>query len=88
MNTLSINKEVEVNAFSFVNRHGLSGIPRTITLEDQQYSFVDNGIRYLVQKGQELSRLFDMTDGQRTFRLRQDQDHWTLLSIKGLHHEN
>lgn len=88
MNTLSINKEVEINAFSFVNRHGLSGVPRVITVEDQQYSFVDNGIRYLVQKGQELSRLFDMTDGQRTFRLRQDADHWTLLSIKGKNYEN
>ncbi|MDB5164002.1 MAG: hypothetical protein JWS12_620 [Candidatus Saccharibacteria bacterium] len=83
MNTLSVNKEVEVNAFSFVNRHGLQGVPRTITVENKQYSFVDNGIRYLIQKGQELSRLFDMTDGQRTFRLRHENDHWLLVSIKG-----
>jgi hypothetical protein len=77
-------KEIEVNSYVFTNRNGLNPVPQTITVDDRRYSFVDAGLRYLVKRGQHLVSLFDMTDGQNTFRLRNEDDHWTLVSIKSL----
>ncbi len=79
-----MNKEIEINSYVFVNKHGLSPIPKTITVEDQRYSFVDAGLRYLIKRGQHLISLFDMTDGQSVYRLRKENDQWTLVSIKNL----
>lgn len=80
--TTTINKEVEINAFTFTNKQAFKSIPKTITVDDQRYSFIDSGLRYLVQQGQHLIRLFDMTDGQNTYRLKNENDQWTLISIK------
>lgn len=80
--TTMINKEIEVNSFAFTNKDGFSSIPRTITVDNRRYSFVDSGLRYLVKQGQHFVRLFDMTDGESTFRLRNEDDHWTLVNIK------
>jgi len=77
-----INKEVEINAFAFTNKQGFKGIPQAITVDDHRYSFIDLGLRYLIQKGEHLTRLFDMTDGQSVYRLKNEDDHWTLVSIK------
>lgn len=77
-----INKEVEINSFSFTNKQAFRSVPRSITVDDHQYSFVDLGLRYLIQKGEHLIRLFDMTDGQSVYRLKNEDDHWTLVSIK------
>lgn len=76
------NQEIEINAYQFINRRGVKGVPRTITVQNQRYSFVDAGLQYLIQKGQHLIRLFDMTDGQRVFRLRLEDNQWTLVNIK------
>ena len=80
--TTTINREVEINAFTFTNKNDFRSIPKIITVDDQRYSFVDSGLRYLVRQGQHLVRLFDMTDGQSTFRLKNEDDQWTLVSIK------
>lgn len=77
-----MNQEIEINAYRFVNRKGVTGVPRTITVENQRYSFIDTGLQYLIQKGQHLIRLFDMTDGQRVFRLRLEDGQWTLVNVK------
>lgn len=77
-----INQEIEINAYQFINRRGVSGVPRVITVENQRYSFVDSGLQYLIQKGQHLIRLFDMTDGRQTYRLRLEDECWTLVGIK------
>ncbi len=79
---MNVNKEIEINAFTFTNKQQFKSIPRTITVDDQRYSFVDLGLRYLIGQGQHLIRLFDMTDGQSTYRLKNEDDHWTLVSIK------
>ncbi len=81
MNNL-LNKEVEINSFAFINRQGLWSVPRSITVDNKQYSFVDLGLRYLIQKGQHLISLFDMSDGQNIYRLKNEDDQWTLVSIK------
>ncbi len=80
--TTVINKEIEINSFAFTNKDGFSSIPKIITVDNRRYNFVDSGLRYLVKQGQHLVRLFDMTDGQSTFRLRQEDDSWTLVNIK------
>ena len=61
--TQTINQEVEINAFTFTNKNDFRSIPRTITVDDHRYSFVDSGLRYLIRQGQHLIRLFDLTDG-------------------------
>ena len=80
-----MNKEVEINAFTFTNKHGFASIPQTITVDDQRHSFIDLGLRYLIRKGEHLTRLFDMTDGQSVYRLKNEDDHWTLVSVKTSH---
>lgn len=75
-------KDIEINAYRFINRQGIRGIPSAITIEDERHCFVDAGLQYLIQKGQHLIRLFDMTDGQQTYRLRLEDECWTLVGIK------
>jgi hypothetical protein len=50
--------------------------------EGREYTFLESGMRFLIQKGQELIRLFDVSDGQTLFRLRLDGDNrWTLITM-------
>src|SRR5262249_54461550 len=61
----------------------LESYPRRMVYGGREYTFVRDGLRYLVQKGQELIRLFDVTNGQTNYRLRVDEaDHWTLVNMK------
>jgi hypothetical protein len=75
-----INETVSVNAFYFAGRAGRM-FPRQIELGEERYTFQD-GLQYLVRKGQHIVRLFDMTDGQRTYRLRCEDDTWTLIGTR------
>ncbi|HSX44619.1 MAG TPA: hypothetical protein VLF39_00695 [Candidatus Saccharimonadales bacterium] len=79
-----MNHEIEINAYTFVNKRGIKSVPRTITVDDRSYSFIDSGLQYLIQTGQHLVRLFDMTDGQQLFRLRLEDNQWTLVNRKAL----
>jgi hypothetical protein len=49
----------------------------------REYTFVESGLRYLVQKGHQLVQIFDMTDGAVNYRLRFDtaQNLWTLVDV-------
>ena len=75
-----INQTVSVNAFYFAGQSRRM-FPRQIELGDTQYTFRD-GLQYLVQSGQRAFKLFDMTDGERTFRLRCEAGEWTLIGTK------
>jgi hypothetical protein len=77
-------KQVEVNAVQFINKKGIKSVPRAVTIDNQYYTFIDAGLQYLVQQGQHLVRLFDLTDGHRQFRLRLEDDQWSLVGIKAL----
>lgn len=79
---MTLNKEIEINAYTFTNKQEFKSVPKTITVDNRRYSFVDSGLRYLVRQGQDLIRLFDMTDGQSIYRLKNEDDQWTLVSIK------
>lgn len=81
-----VNKEVNVNSVYFSGRSNFRSFPREISFDNQQVTFVESGMRYLLQKGQKIVQLFDMNDGVRNYRLQFDnQDHtWTLLNITSL----
>ena len=81
-NQITINREVAVTAVYFQNSKELKSFPRRIEFEGREYTFRD-GLRYLVQKGQQLIQIFDMTDGQTNYRLRFDPKDqlWTLVSL-------
>jgi hypothetical protein len=77
-----INKEINVNAFYFKNSsHHMRSYPRQMEFDGSQVSFAD-GLSYLVRTGQQIVQLFDMTDGDNTYRLRHTGDQWTLVGMK------
>ena len=80
--------EIQITAFYFRNNnqaHRLESYPRRMLLDGREYTFTEQGIRFLIQKGQQLVRLFDVSDGQNEYRLRQDQDnHWTLVNKRAI----
>lgn len=80
--TQTINAPVYVNSYYFAGRE-MKTFPREIEFGGDAISFM-SGLRYLVQQGKEVVRLFDMsgTDG-RTYRLRETAGQWTLLATKG-----
>jgi hypothetical protein len=83
MNYTSINKEVAVTAMYFKGSRQLRSYPKRMEFNGREYTFVESGLRYLVQKGHQLVQVFDMTDGEANYRLRFD-DHqklWTLVDI-------
>lgn len=74
-----INETITVNAFYFAHSLGqMKTFPRQVELQNKQINFTD-GLQYLVQKGGHVVRLFDMNDGQQTYRLRYEDDVWTLV---------
>lgn len=78
-------QEIQITAVYFRNNPAeqrLESYPRRMVYGGREYTFVD-GMRYVVKKGRELIRLFDVTDGQTNYRLRVDNDnHWKLVGIK------
>jgi len=77
-----LNKEVTVNSFYFTK--SLRSFPRQIELDGERVTFAESGLRLLLQSGQRLAQLFDMSgaDGA-TYRLRLEDNCWTLVGIKG-----
>jgi acetylglutamate synthase len=74
-----INETVNVNAFYFENSFGqLKTFPREIEHGNERLTFKD-GLQYLVHQGKHAVRLFDMDDGEQTYRLRLENDIWTLV---------
>jgi hypothetical protein len=66
-----VAKEVHVPEWFFKNEGGLMAFPRRVELDGREYTFMD-GLRYLVRKGQQMTQVFDMTDGSRDYRLQFD----------------
>jgi len=79
----NINKEVNVTALYFHNRRNLKSFPKRMEYDGRQYEFVESGMQYQITKDNQEVRLFDMTDGSATYRLKFDygQFTWTLVSI-------
>lgn len=83
MNRVTINKEVSVTALYFRNNGNMKSFPKRMEYDGREYTFIESGLRYLVQKGQQLTQIFDMTDGNTNYRLKfNDTDQlWTLVDI-------
>jgi hypothetical protein len=82
---LKIHDEVQITAVTFRETTGdrkLESYPRRMVYDGREYTFIELGMRYLVQKGQELVKLFDVSDGQNSFRLRCEGEHWTLVNMQ------
>ena len=77
------NNQISVTSFYFPRGNTSRSFPRRIEFLDtgKQLSFSD-GLRVLIQKGQEIIEIFTMTDGQKTYRLKHtlQQKEWELLS--------
>lgn len=80
---MSYNQEINVTSFYFKNSRVF---PRRIEMGDKQLSFMENGLRCLVQKGAELVQIFNMSDGQKLYRLSFEPGNrtWKLLSSRTL----
>ena len=80
--TQAINTPVDVNAYYFTGRE-MKTFPRQIEYSNRAITFA-SGLRYLVQRGAEAIKLFDMNgeDGL-IYRLQQNGDNWVLLGTKG-----
>lgn len=76
-----INSIVNVNSFYFHKGRSLKTFPRSIEFGNTRCTFQD-GYQYLVKKGEHMVRLFDMNDGQTTYRLRLEDDQWTLIGTR------
>ena len=81
MTKTTINKRVPVTAIWFDK--DLGSVPKRIEFGGRSYTFEDKGLRYCIKRGAEITRLFDLTDGESLFRLKQEADAgaWNLLSI-------
>ena len=80
-----INHIVNVNSFYFHQSRNhskqLRTFPRQIEFGTTRCTFKD-GFQYLVKNGERIVRLFDMTDGQMTYRLRYEDDQWMLVGTR------
>lgn len=76
-----VNEPVNVSAFYFAGRE-MKTFPRSIEYQGRAVTFAD-GLRMLVQRGQQLVQIFDMNgaDGS-TYHLRQEGDQWTLIGTR------
>ena len=81
-----VNKEITVNAVSFSGKGKLRSFPKQITIDTDEITFVETGMRYLLQKGQSVVELFDMSDGTRNYRLQFNNSDfsWKLLRVSPL----
>jgi len=80
-------KEISVTSFYFAAGSTQKSFPRRIEDENgKQFSFLENGLRVVVNKGQELIEIFNMTDGQNLYRLsfNPGNNNWMLLGSRAL----
>lgn len=83
MTRTAINENVNITALAFRNNRDFATLPRRMEYRGHHYTFI-SGLQYLIKKGDQIMRIFDMTDGgDTTYRLRSDdaQCSWTLVAI-------
>lgn len=80
------NKEIEITSVYFRNnpsKQRVESFPKRMVYEGREYTFMESGMHYLVKKGQDFIHLFDVSDEDTLFRLREDeQNHWTLVTMQ------
>lgn len=81
MTSFAINQVIDVNSFYFPQGSVKRALPRSIEFGSTRCTFTD-GLQYLVRKGSSIVRLFDMSDGRNTYRLRLEDSQWTLVNVR------
>lgn len=78
-----LNQEVDVTAYYFTSG---KTFPRRIQFGEDELTFIESGLRCLVQKGQELIEIFNMSDGRNQYTIRHEKTskHWILLSKRAM----
>lgn len=83
-----VGQPVEITAVYFKPEAGqarLESYPRRMVMDGREYTFVESGMRYLARQGQALVKLFDVSDGEREYRLSVDaEEHWKLIATKAI----
>lgn len=76
--------EIQITSVYFRNpgnKQRFESYPKRMLYDGREYTFAESGMRYLIQKGQDFIKLFDVSDGQNQYRLRLDEtNHWTLVN--------
>lgn len=83
MTRTMINENVTITAVAFRNNRDYAAEPRRMEYRGGSVNFL-NGLHYLVKKGDQVLRIFDMSDaGGATYRLLSDdvQSSWRLVTI-------
>lgn len=81
MTKTTIEKPVSVTAIRFARN--FETVPSRIEFEGRTINFIDEGLRFSIKHGNKITKLFDLSDGESLFRLRQEPSslNWNLLSI-------
>ena len=79
MNITTINSPVSITAVGF--GRDMTAYPKRMEWDGRTYCFVDTGIRATIRRGESLASTITVSDGARSFCLRQASGQWTLLSV-------
>lgn len=84
MNRTTVNQEVNVTGYYF-RQNTMQPVPSSIEYAGRQVKFANQSMQYLIRKGQQFIKLFDVTDGDTTYRLKYDPEKvlWTLVYTSG-----
>ena len=80
-------KEINVTSYYFANGNTNKSFPRRIETSDgRQINFIEEGLRCVVKKGQDLVQVFNMNDGQTLYRVcfEPANNTWRLLGTRML----
>jgi len=78
-----MNQEVNVVSYYFSNSRCF---PRTVQVANKELNFAENGLRCLVKHGQDIIQIFNMSDGEKLYRLSFEPGArtWKLLGSRTL----
>lgn len=82
-----MNQDIAVTGFYFVKGNIAKSFPKRIeTQEGQQINFIEEGLRCVIKKGQDLLEIFTMSDGSTQYRLgfEHTNQSWKLLGTQTL----
>jgi hypothetical protein len=79
MNSKLINSPVSITSIGF--GRNMMTIPKRMEWGGRSYCFIDRGIRATIRRGENLATTVTMSDGERSFCLREQSGSWTLLSV-------
>jgi hypothetical protein len=74
-----INSPVSITSIGF--GQNMVAIPKRMEWGGRTYCFIDRGIRATIRRGESIAATVTMSDGERSFCLREHGGMWTLISV-------